>query len=209
MERTLGWGYRYYRYRGDIRLGDLPRSGKNLRLGISGCWGYPVGDIESLRLGALWAGQAGVMLGLENLDTPFVENLSKALAIIREIDSPWLRLYPDIGNLAAAGCNPPDEIVLAKKQILGLHIKDALPRVIRGVPFGEGIVPFRETFRTLAEMGFWGLLGVEIWGDRHADQDPAASAAAARRFIADLVAETWPEACPIICPGPEKGTPSW
>ena len=48
--------------------------------------------IESLQLGTIWAGQAGVMLGIENLDTPFVENLSKALAIIREIISPWLRL---------------------------------------------------------------------------------------------------------------------
>jgi L-ribulose-5-phosphate 3-epimerase len=54
--------------------------------------------IESLYLGTLWAGQAGVMLGLENLDTPFVDCLSKALTIIREIDSPWLKLYPDIGN---------------------------------------------------------------------------------------------------------------
>jgi L-ribulose-5-phosphate 3-epimerase len=152
--------------------------------------------LESLRLGALWAGQSGVMLGLENLDTPFVENLTKALAIIRAIDSPWLYLYPDIGNLAAAGCYPPDEIALAKKQILGIHVKDALPRVIRGVPFGEGIVPFRETFRALAQTGFWGLLGVEIWGDRHAGHDPLASAAAARKFIDELAAETWPEALP-------------
>ena len=43
--------------------------------------------VDGLRLGARWAEQSGVMLGLENLDTPFVENLSKALAIIREIDS--------------------------------------------------------------------------------------------------------------------------
>jgi L-ribulose-5-phosphate 3-epimerase len=152
--------------------------------------------IESLRLGASWAGQAGVMLGLENLDTPFVENLSKALSIIREIDSPWLRLYPDIGNLSAAGCYPPDELALAKKQILGIHVKDALPKVIRGVPFGEGIVPFQETFRALAQTGFWGLLGVEIWGDRHVDGDPVASAAAARKFVNNLVNEAWPTGLP-------------
>jgi L-ribulose-5-phosphate 3-epimerase len=152
--------------------------------------------IESLRLGANWAGQAGVMLGLENLDTPFVENLSKALAIIREIDSPWLRLYPDIGNLAAAGCFPPEEITLAARQILGIHVKDALPRVIRGVPFGDGIVPFQETFRALAQTGFWGLLGVEIWGDRHADGDPVASVAAARQFVNELVNEAWPTGLP-------------
>jgi L-ribulose-5-phosphate 3-epimerase len=155
--------------------------------------------LESLRQGAFWAGQAGVMLGLENLDTPYVENLTKALAIIRAIDSPWLRLYPDIGNLAAAGCYPPDEIALAKKQILGIHVKDAQPRVIRGVPFGDGIVPFRETFRALAQAGFWGLLGVEIWGDRHAGDDPVASAAEARRFVEKLVVETWPDSLPYGC----------
>lgn len=162
--------------------------------------------INNLQLGAHWAGQAGVMLGLENLDTPFVENLTKALSIIHEIDSPWLRLYPDIGNLAAAGCYPPDEIALAKKQILGIHVKDAQPRVIRGVPFGDGIVPFQKTFQALAQTGFWGLLGVEIWGDMHTDGDPAASAAAARRFVKDLVAETWPDSCPFGCPGLEKAT---
>ena len=162
--------------------------------------------IDYLQLGAHWAGQAGVMLGLENLDTPFVENLSKALSIIHEINSPWLRLYPDIGNLAAAGCYPPDEIMLAKSQILGIHVKDAQPRVIRGVPFGAGIVPFQKTFQALAQTGFWGLLGVEIWGDMHTDGDPAASAAAARRFVKDLVAETWPDSCPFGCPALEKAT---
>ena len=133
-----------------------------------------------------------------------MENLSKALAIIREIDSPWLHLYPDIGNLAAAGYYPPDELTLAKKQMLGIHVKDALPRVIRGVPFEKGIVPFRETFQALAQTGFWGLLGVEIWGDMHADEDPIASVAAARRFVNDLVAEAWPDTRPFGCSELEK-----
>jgi L-ribulose-5-phosphate 3-epimerase len=66
--------------------------------------------LEGLELGSRWAGQAGVMLGLENLDTPFVENLTSALAIINEVDSPWLQLYPDIGNLTAAGYYAPDEL---------------------------------------------------------------------------------------------------
>ena len=148
--------------------------------------------IEGLYRGAQYAGQAGVMLGLENLDTPFVENLSQGLAIIREINSPWLRLYPDIGNLTAAGYSPPAEIALAKGQILGIHVKDALPKIIRGVPFGDGIVPFQDTFRALAETGFWGLLGVEMWGHMHTNEDPIAAATAARKFVSNLVAaEIW------------------
>ncbi|HVN53309.1 MAG TPA: L-ribulose-5-phosphate 3-epimerase [Anaerolineaceae bacterium] len=149
--------------------------------------------VDGLRQGARYAGQAGVMLGLENLDTPFVDCLSKALEIIREVDSPWLQLYPDIGNLCAAGYYPPAEIDLAKKHILGVHVKDARPRVIRGIPFETGIVPFRETFQALAHSGFWGLLGVEMWGSMHPDQDPVEGAAAARRLIDRLVAEAWPD----------------
>jgi L-ribulose-5-phosphate 3-epimerase len=151
--------------------------------------------VDGLKLGTRWAEQAGVMLGLENLDTPFVENISKALNIIREIDSPWLRLYPDIGNLSAAGYYPPEELPLAKGQLLGFHVKDAMPKVIRGIPFEKGIVPFRETFRALAQMGFWGLIGVEIWGQMHADEDPVDSVAAARKFVGSLVSETWPDGC--------------
>lgn len=148
--------------------------------------------IEGLERGTRWASQSGVMLGLENLDTPFVDSISKALAIIGVIDSPWLRLYPDMGNLAAAGYCPPDEVTLAKGQLLGIHVKDALPRVIRGVPFGKGIVPFRETFRALVQSGFWGLIGVEMWGLMHADQDPIACVADAREFVNSLVTEAWP-----------------
>ena len=148
--------------------------------------------LEGLYRGAQFAGQSGMMLGLENLDTPFVENLTKGLAITQAINSPWLKLYPDMGNLAAAGYHPPDELLLAKDQILGLHVKDAMPKVIRGIPFEEGIVPFKETFQVLAEIGFWGMLGVEIWGDRHTGEDPLSAATSARQFVDDLVAaETW------------------
>lgn len=147
--------------------------------------------MEGLELGTWLAGQAGMMLGLENLDTPFVENASQGLAVIEEINSPWLRLYLDMGNLAAAGYNPADELRLTKDNLLGIHVKDAMPKVIRGIPFGEGIVPFREAFRALADIGFWGMLGVEMWGNMHPDQEPVEGAAAARRFVDEMVAEAW------------------
>jgi len=67
--------------------------------------------------------------------------------------------YPDMGNLAAAGYHPPDEILLAKGYMVAIHVKDSLPRVIRGVPFETGIVPLEETFQALAQIDFWGPLG--------------------------------------------------
>ena len=58
-----------------------------------------------------------------------------------------------------------------------------MPKIIRGVAFGDGIVPFQDTFRALAETGFWGLLGVEMWGQMHANENPIAAASAARMFV--------------------------
>ena len=100
--------------------------------------------MDSLQLGVNWAGQAGVMLGLENLDTPFVENLSKALAIIRKINSPWLQLYPDIGNLAAAGCYPPMRSPLPKDKSSVFMSKMLCRESFAGCHLARGLVRFKD-----------------------------------------------------------------
>jgi len=110
-------------------------------------------------MGHSLGGRGRVMLGLENVDNPFLESVGKGLHLVREVDSPWLRLYPDMGNLAAAGYHPPDEILLAKGYMVAIHVKDSLPRVIRGVPFETGIVPLEETFQALAQIDFWARWG--------------------------------------------------
>ena len=144
--------------------------------------------MENLHQGTRWAAQEGVMLGLENLDTPFAESLRRAMQIVTTINSPWLQLYSDIGNLAAAGYHPPTEIRLAKGHLVGIHVKDALPKVIRGVPFEAGIVPLAECFQTLAEVDFWGILAVEMWGQLDASGDLVSSAVGARQLVERLVA---------------------
>ncbi len=154
------------------------------------------GFMDGIERGVGWASRAGVMLGLENLDTPFVESVRQAMEIVRFLDSPWFHLYPDMGNLAAAGYNPPEELALARGHLLALHVKDALPKIIRGVPFEAGIVPFVETFQTLAQLNFCGPLAVELWG--HMDSgDMMSTAITARQFIQDLVARTWATAAPV------------
>ena len=148
--------------------------------------------MAGLEQGACWASQAGVMLGLENLDTPFVASVRQAMRIVQAIDSPWVQLYPDMGNLAAAGYHPPDELALAAGHLLALHVKDAQPKIIRGIPFGEGIVPFVETFKTLARLNFYGPLAVELWGHMDSSDNLQHTAVAARQFIENLIAQTWP-----------------
>lgn len=150
--------------------------------------------VEGLQQGVQWASRAGVMLGLENVDTPYLESIDQGLALVRELNSPWFQLYSDMANLAGAGYHPPDQFRLAAGHLVAVHVKDAQPGVIRGVPFGEGIVPFPETFQALDDIGFSGPLVVEMWADMDPTGDPLKSAVAARNFVEHLTTTIWSSA---------------
>ena len=147
--------------------------------------------LDGLQCGVRWAGQAGVMLGLENVDVPIVESVGKLLQVVRTINSPWLRLYPDMANLLAAGYHPPGELRQAAGYLVAVHVKDGLPRIIRGVPFEQGHVPLAETFQAMADTGFWGPMTVEMWADMDATGNPLHSIIAARQLVERLTQQAW------------------
>jgi predicted hexulose-6-phosphate isomerase len=147
--------------------------------------------VDGLRQASDWASQAGVMLALENVDSPLTESLARCMTIVQQVDSLWFQLYPDMANVTAAGYDPVAELAQSAGHLVAVHVKDSLPRTIRRVPFGAGIVPFGPVFDALAAMRFHGPLVVEMW----ADPNEAASVAtvrSARRFVADLVDRTYP-----------------
>ncbi|MEM6430847.1 MAG: L-ribulose-5-phosphate 3-epimerase [Deinococcota bacterium] len=121
--------------------------------------------LEGLQQGAIWASQVGVMLGLENMDGDDVLSLATARCLIRHINSPWLKLYPDIGNLAANGLDVCQELEQAEGCIIGVHLKDTRLGEYRRVPYGEGIVPFTDAFKTLGTMNYTGGFLIEMWND--------------------------------------------
>jgi predicted hexulose-6-phosphate isomerase len=59
--------------------------------------------VDGLCRAAELASQAGVMLALENVDVPLTESLARCMAIVRQVDSLWFQIYPDMANVAAAG----------------------------------------------------------------------------------------------------------
>lgn len=121
--------------------------------------------LEGLAQGAIWASQAGVMLALENMDGEDVLSLETALELTQQINSPWLKLYPDIGNLAANGLNVSQELELVSNQMVGIHLKDSRLGEYRRVSYGEGIVPFTDAFKTLKKMNYTGTFLLEMWND--------------------------------------------
>jgi L-ribulose-5-phosphate 3-epimerase len=149
--------------------------------------------LDGLEQGVRWAGASGVMLGLENCDLEFVDSIDKGLGIVRHLNSPWFHLYPDMGNLAAAGYDPAGQLRRAVGHLVAVHVKDTVPGVVRGVPFEEGIVPFGDVFQALAEIGFHGPMTVEMWSDMDEAGNPLDAVVAARQLVARLVGEAWPE----------------
>jgi predicted hexulose-6-phosphate isomerase len=148
--------------------------------------------VDGLCRAAEWASQAGVMLALENVDVPVSESLARCMAIVRQVDSLWFQIYPDMANVAAAGYDPVTELAQCDGHLVAVHVKDSLPRIIRRVPFGAGIVPFEQVFRKLAAIGYRGPLTVEMWADPDGAGDPMATVRAARQFVADLVEASYP-----------------
>jgi L-ribulose-5-phosphate 3-epimerase len=124
---------------------------------------------DGLAKGIEWAAKSGVMLALENVDGDDVFSIRGAMPLIETFNSPWFQLYPDIGNLGEHGLDISSELEHGRGHIVGVHVKDTLPGQPRRVPFGQGVVPFTEAFRKLAEMKFAGPLLLEMWNDDSPD----------------------------------------
>jgi L-ribulose-5-phosphate 3-epimerase len=147
--------------------------------------------LDGLKLGAKRAATAGVMLGVENVDVEFSESIEKVMQIVREVDSPWVNTYPDMGNIVAAGFDPVQQLRFGKGHIVAIHVKDATPGVYRGVVFESGEVPFKSVFQTLAEIGFWGPMVVEMWEHLQTDGDSMHLAGQARVMVDKLISDIW------------------
>lgn len=124
---------------------------------------------EGLAKGLDLASKAGVMLAIENMDTLGVVSLEEGMRLVDQFNSPWLQLYPDLGNLTERGKDTLQELELAKDHMVALHIKDTRPGEPRRVAFGNGDVPFDAAFRKLKDLGFSGPVMVEMWNDNAVD----------------------------------------
>lgn len=139
--------------------------------------------MDALEKAAELARESSVMLGLENADMPCVGSIDQAVEIIEKIGNPWLQLYPDIGNVVGHGYDLEAQLRRAISHTIAVHVKDARPGEFRRVPFGSGIVPFHEAFKTLGDIRYRGPFVIEMWND--GPEDPEITARDALRWIRD------------------------
>jgi len=137
--------------------------------------------VDCLRGGAQHASRRGVVLGIENVDGDDIFSITAALEVVEEIDSAWLALYPDLGNLAEHGLDVVAELSAGRGRMVAMHVKDVEPGKPRRVSMGQGVVPWDEAFAELARQGWSGRMVVEMWNDDA--EDSVRRAWAARQFI--------------------------
>jgi L-ribulose-5-phosphate 3-epimerase len=128
------------------------------------------------------------------METEFMNTVGKAMGHVRRVDSPYLQVYPDIGNVTnaarAAGLSPLDDLRSGEGRIAALHLKETVPGKFREIPFGTGHVDFDACIRQALAMGVR-LFVAEFWCPQQGDwrQDLAS----ARAFFRDRFPATAPE----------------
>ena len=61
--------------------------------------------LENLRKAADMAAARGILLGFETMETEFMNTVQKAMEIVRRMDSAYLNVYPDLGNITNAAAD--------------------------------------------------------------------------------------------------------
>ena len=113
--------------------------------------------LENLRKAADMAAARGILLGFETMETEFMNTVQKAMEIVRRMDSAYLNVYPDLGNItnaaADSGGNVQDDLETGQGRIIAMHLKETVPGKFREIPFGTGHVDFETGIRKAWELG--------------------------------------------------------
>lgn len=150
--------------------------------------------LKNLRTSCDWAEAAQVMLSIEIMDDPFINSIEKYLAIEKEIDSPYLFVYPDTGNVSAWHNDLWSEFYIGHRSIAALHLKDTYAVTekskgqFRDVPFGEGCVNWEEMFDVIKRTNYNGPFLIEMWSENcETVEETRAAIQAAQNFLYPLI----------------------
>ena len=112
------------------------------------------------------AARHGVVMGFETMENDFMNTVEKAMEYVRLADSPYLNVYPDLGNITNAaktyGTSVDDDIRSGKGHLCAMHLKETVPGVFREVPFGTGHVDFESGIKTAFDCGVRRFV-TEMW----------------------------------------------
>lgn len=121
------------------------------------------------------ASKYGVILAFETMETLFMDTAKKAMIYVDQNKSPYLQIYPDLGNLTNASriskITVEEDLIFARGHIVAAHLKEVVEGKYREIPYGTGDTHFEEALRELKKQGvalfvgeFW-YVGNPQWAD--------------------------------------------
>ncbi len=121
---------------------------------------------KNLRTATLMAAKKGILLGFETMETEFMNSVDKSMAYVSLIDSPYLGVYPDSGNITNAAklykTSVTDDIESGRGHIIAVHLKESKVGVYRNVPYMTGHVNFEAIIEKAWSLGVRRYV-IEMW----------------------------------------------
>lgn len=112
---------------------------------------------ENLKKATDMAARAGVVLGFETMETPFMNTVEKSMKYVDTVHSPYLHVYPDSGNLTNAALTYRTDVLEDLRKgaghLVAMHLKETVPGKFREIPYGTGHVDFRAMIETAWKLG--------------------------------------------------------
>lgn len=112
---------------------------------------------ENLAKATHMAETRGILMGFETMETEFMNTVEKSMKYVNLINSPYLGVYPDSGNLTNAaktyGTDVLSDLETGRGHIVAMHLKETVPGKFREIPFLTGHVDFQSVIAKAWEMG--------------------------------------------------------
>lgn len=118
--------------------------------------------VSNLAKCAEMASSYGIILALETMETPFCNTVRKAMNFVEKINSPYLQVYPDIGNVRNATENVVEDLRTGNGHIVAVHLKETNEGIFRDLHYGEGRVDFSTYIKELLALGIH-KFNAEFW----------------------------------------------
>lgn len=127
---------------------------------------------ESLQKCVEMANSLGVILAFETMEQEFLNTVKKGMHWVNKFGSPYLQMYPDVGNMTNAvngnAMLAAQDLYEGLGHIVAIHLKETKPGIYREIPYGEGWVDLDLMIFTACRMGVRMFLA-EFWYAGQAD----------------------------------------
>ena len=123
---------------------------------------------DNLAKAAEYAGRRGILLGIETMETDFCNTVAKGMRFVKAVDSPYLQMYPDVGNMTNGTDDVIADLESGRGHIIAVHLKETKENVFRDLTYGDGRVDFYGCAKKCSELGITMFNG-EYWHKKGED----------------------------------------